>query len=417
MSTKINPSDYYQDYTKKMVDRVFKKFIEFNSEGSNLYKERFARLLELKNKNPFFTGKEYQKLLYGDKFEEMWIKKNQNIKTPYKQEYWINKGYTKEESIRMISEYKRNKSTTLENFISKHGETIGNKLFEDFKQKSKQTVDKFKSKYGENGEEKWKEYKLSKNSCSFDWALKKCSGDIEKAKKLYSSRIESIKIDRDKKIAELGGEDRYNDYIKNLNDRKRIDFNHYLRKNNGDYLKATNEYTEILKKRRVKFGSASKISLLYFLPIRNYLNERGIRNFIEIEESKHFFLYDKVNSRSYCYDFCIMDKNHKAIIEFNGIKWHPRLEKYTIDEYKKISVYLKNEETINKNHHYDLEKRKIAEDNGFSYLVLWDEDSPEENVNRIEDFLGENNIKYKYNENDKNKIIKKAKPRKTNLGS
>ena len=417
MPTKINLSDYYQKYPKKIVDRIFKKFNELNSEESNMYNERFDKILELKNKNPYLSGREYHRLLYGDKFEEIWNNKNKNIITPYKQEYWLNKGYSRKESIEMISNYKKNKSTSLDNFILKYGEIEGNKLFEDFKEKSKQTLDKFKSKYGDKAEEKWKEYKLSKNSCSFDWALKKCLGDIEKAKELYLSRIESIKIDKDKKIEELGGEDQYNDYIKNLNDKKRIDFNHYLRKNNGDYLKATNEYTEILKKRRVKFGSASKISLLYFLPIRNYLNESKIRNFIEIEESKHFFLYDKVNSRSYCYDFSIMDKNYKAIIEFNGIKWHPRLEKYKIEEYKKISVYLKDEETIRRHYFYDLEKKKIAEDNGFSYLILWDDDTPEENINKIENFLNKNNINYKYDENDKNKIIKKTKPRKTNLGS
>ena len=218
MPTKINLSDYYQKYPKKIVDRIFKKFIELNSEESNMYNERFDKILELKNKNPYLSGREYHRLLYGDKFEEIWNNKNKNIITPYKQEYWLNKGYSRKESIEMISNYKKNKSTSLDNFILKYGEIEGNKLFEDFKEKSKQTLDKFKSKYGDKAEEKWKEYKLSKNSCSFDWALKKCLGDIEKAKELYLSRIESIKIDKDKKIEELGGEDQYNDYIKNLND-------------------------------------------------------------------------------------------------------------------------------------------------------------------------------------------------------
>ena len=98
--------------------------------------------------------------------------------------------------------------------------------------------------------------------------------------------------------------------------------------------------------------------MLYFLPIVEYLNQKKIRNFVEIEESKHFFLYDKINSRSYCYDFCIMDLETKAIIEFNGIKWHPRLDKYSINEYKGISVYLKTDKKIREAHEYDMEKKK-----------------------------------------------------------
>ena len=417
MQTKINPSSYYCRYPSKMVDTIFSKFDLLNSSESNSYFERFEKLLELKTLNPYSSGIEYHKLLYGDNFEEMWNEKNSKIVTPYKEDYWMRMGYTMEESTNMVKKYKKDKSTTLDNFIIKYGKDEGYKLFDSFKEKSKQTLDKFKIRYGDSCIDRWNNYKLTKNSCSFDWALRKCNGDIEKAKILYSDRIESTKIDKDKKIIELGGEEQYNDYIKDLNERKKINFNYYLKKNNGDYLLATNEYTEILKSRRVKFGSASKISLLYFLPIVEYLNQKKIRNFVEIEESKHFFLYDKINSRSYCYDFCIMDFETKAIIEFNGIKWHPRLDKYSIDEYKGISVYLKTDKKIREAHEYDMEKKRIAKDNGFSYLVIWDSDPADVNINLIEEFLNKNKIKYKYNENDKNKIIKKARPRKTNVGS
>ncbi len=417
MQTKINPSSYYCRYPSKMVDTIFSKFDLLNSSESNSYFERFEKLLELKTLNPYSSGIEYHKLLYGDNFEEMWNEKNSKIVTPYKEDYWMRMGYTMEESTNMVKKYKKDKSTTLDNFIIKYGKDEGYKLFDSFKEKSKQTLDKFKIRYGDSGIDRWNNYKLTKNSCSFDWALRKCNGDIEKAKILYSDRIESTKIDKDKKIIELGGEEQYNDYIKDLNERKKINFNYYLKKNNGDYLLATNEYTEILKSRRVKFGSASKISLLYFLPIVEYLNQKKIRNFVEIEESKHFFLYDKINSRSYCYDFCIMDFETKAIIEFNGIKWHPRLDKYSIDEYKGISVYLKTDKKIREAHEYDMGKKRIAKDNGFSYLVIWDSDPADVNINLIEEFLNKNKIKYKYNENDKNKIIKKARPRKTNVGS
>jgi hypothetical protein len=416
MSTKIE--SFYTKYPKKMVDSIFSKYSEINTGEEPDYWERFYLLLTLKEKNPYCSGKEYFSLLYGDKFDDFWKEKNKKIITPYQVEYWKNSGYTEEEAIENIKEYKKKKATTIEKFIDSYGGEEGKKRYISFCEKSKHTKEKWMNKYGEKWEEEWEKYIRSKDSTSFKWALEKCNGDIDLAKKLFDERIESVKIDKEKKIKELGGLEEYKKYISKINKSKGRNFVDYLKKNGGDYKESVREYTEVLKKRRVKFGSASKISLYYFIPIYNHLikfPENKI--FLEIEESSPFFLYDKQNSRSYCYDFCLMNTDTKLIIEFNGIKWHPRLDQYSIDDYKKISCFLKSDKKILEKYNYDRERERIALDNGFSYLEIWDADDPEENIRKIESFFLKNKIKFNYEEDHKNKINQKTRPRKINMGS
>jgi hypothetical protein len=409
---------FYTRYPKKMVDSIFLKYSQINTERTPDYWDRLSFLLLLKEKNPYSSGKEYFSLLYGDKFDNFWEEKNKKIITPYQVEYWKNSGYTQEEATEKIKEYKKKKATTLENFIDSYGEEEGKKKYFYFCENSKHTKEKWMNKYGEKWKEEWEKYIKSKDSTSFKWALEKCNGDIDSAKKLFDKRIESVKIDEEKKIKELGGVEEYKKYISKINASKGRNFWDYLRKNGGDYKESVREYTEVLKKRRVKFGSASKVSLYYFIPIYNHLIKFPENKvFLEIEEGSPFFLYDKQNSRSYCYDFCLMNPDTKLIIEFNGIKWHPKLDQYSIDDYKKISCYLKSDEKILEKYNYDRERKRIALDNGFDYLEIWDIDLPAENIGKIESFFLKNKIKFNYEENDKNKINQKTKPRKINLGS
>jgi hypothetical protein len=418
METSDDLNFYYSEYSKKMVDSVFKKFSDINSINDPDYWDRFSSILSLKKKNPYTSGKDYFSLLYGDRFKCFWKEKNMKIVTPYKIKYWTNRGFSKDEAVNKIEDYKAKKATNLNNFILAYGEDEGRKKYLHFGVKSKQSSEKWKKKYGDNWEFEWEKYLKSKDSTSFQWALQKCKGDIEKAKLLYENRLESVKINREEKIKELGGISEYEEYMEKINFKKGLRFDDFLRKNGGNYQDAVNEYTLVLKKRRVKFGSASKSSLLYFMSIYNHFSaDPENRVFLEIEESSPFFLYDKQHSRSYCYDFCLFNKFAKLIIEFNGIKWHPNLDVYSIDEYKKISVFLKKNEEILEKYHYDRAKERIALDNGFSYLEIWDTDQPEINIQKIEDFFEKNKINYKYETDDKNKINQKGRPRKINLGS
>lgn len=416
MLSDIDLKKLYNKYNKKIVDTLYNKYLSVNELTYSNFYERFTKLLEMKINNPYCSGKEYFKILYGDRFEWFWNTQRKKPLTPYDIKYWNNKGFSHTESEEKINNYKSSKATSLSNFIKKHGEELGNKKYSEYVEKSKHTEEKYKEKYGDDYKDKWNEYKKSKDSMSFEWSLYKCDGDIDKANILYNTRKESVKLELKKKTKELGSAKKALEFIKKVNESKKNGFEYYLRKNDGLYIDAINEYTEVLKLRRVNFGDASKVSLFYFTPIFKYLNSIGIKNYLEIPESKPFFLYDKTNSRSYCYDFCILH-DEKLIIEFNGIKWHPRLDKYTIEETSKILIYDKTPERINNKHEYDRQKEKLAKDKGYKYLILWDNDPTEYNIEIIEKFLNSNKINFKYDENDKNQIYKKVKPRKINLGS
>ena len=349
---------------------------------------RFEKFIIYKKQNPcVVNSKEYFKLLYGDSWEFNF--NNRKRSSVYDVLYWIKKGFTESEAINKIKEYKSNKATTLINFIKKYGEIEGREKYNDFVNKSKHTKEKFIIKYGNSGLDKWKEYKKTKDSNSYSWALTKCDGDIEKANELLIRRKKTVRINLDFALKKFNNDIKLaNEWLYIVNKKKAIDFNWALRKTNT-YNEAVNLYTELLDKRKVKFGNASYESSKYFDDLYFKYKDLYRVNYGKFD-SNEMFLYDKVNSKSYCYDFSILDK--KIIIEFNGIKFHPRLEKYTIKETIDIMPFIKDELSVIQTDNYQKNKWKLAEDLGYKILLIWSDDSQEYNTNKINEFLKQNKI-------------------------
>ena len=96
-----------------------------------------------------------------------------------------------------------------------------------------------------------------------------------------------------------------------------------------------------------------------------------------------FSLYDITLNCHYFYDFCYKNK----IIEFNGDFWHMNPNLFESTDINKITKRTA-EEIWNK----DEEKRKVAEDNGFDVLYIWESDfvdNPDECVEKCIEFLKE----------------------------
>lgn len=117
MSAIINPKEFYDVYSKKLVDSCFNRYSHINDPDSEYYRERFIKLLELKKSNPFSSGSKYFKILYGSKYETDYKKNKKTPSTPYLISYWKKRGFSDEESVEKIREYKSKKATNLENFI------------------------------------------------------------------------------------------------------------------------------------------------------------------------------------------------------------------------------------------------------------------------------------------------------------
>lgn len=81
-----------------------------------------------------------------------------SISLSYEPLYWsLRKNISMEEAKKIVNEYKKNKSTSKEGFISRHGEDVGIKMYEKFQQTSaySSSDEWFINKCGEN----WKENK------------------------------------------------------------------------------------------------------------------------------------------------------------------------------------------------------------------------------------------------------------------
>jgi very-short-patch-repair endonuclease len=284
--------------------------------------------------------------------------------TPYKVKYWVNKGFSEDEALKEIKNYKDKKATSKNNFIKRYGKSEGIKKFEKFQETSKHTLNKFKKKYGEKvGKVKWDEYLKTKDSNSYQWALKK-TGNVEKANDLIKLRRDSVKTTIEKLIKKLGCEDL-----------------------------AIKEYIRIAKSKTTKIGRASLESLKIFNDSYEYLLSIGYNSDdikIGVKNNHELTLYSKKFKRVYLYDFAI--KSKKVIIEYNGERWHPNYKKYSIEWLNENWKHIKSKKPAE--YFIKREKEKItnAEEHGYKVLVLWSSDGIEENKNKVNNFLKINKV-------------------------
>lgn len=409
---------------------------------------RLLRYIQYRQTNPFSSNNEIGlKLMYGDeKGLELFTQQQNKFVKYYSVEYYMGLGYSEEESLIKIQEYKNNKSTKLSNFIKKYGEIEGVVKYKEYVNKSKNTIDTFKERYGDDWEEKWLNY-TKKDSSSYDWALKKANGDINEANKIFNDKLKKTTITLEYLVEKYGiGEGtikweeikrlkdsssleffikKYGDYntaiIKyeesnRLKDSSSLDFFinkygeigyekylekckksdccsfDYFYKKYGDEKIAIEEYKKEQVKRKVKILKASKTSLEIFQSLYDFLiSENIISNndvFLGIDGSKEYFL--KNDEFLFFYDFTILSK--KIIIEFNGKAWHPNWEKYGMFEC--INVFNNNNVDAELAVKKDLNKIKLAKENGFDVLLLWEEDGVDINKEKVYNYLLEKGIRY-----------------------
>lgn len=104
----------------------------------------------------------------------------------YEPEYWMYRtNVSYDDALLMVSKHKRTKSTSKENFILRHGEEKGLKMFEKFQKTSaySSSDEWFQNTYGENWEEK-KAYEMRRKSkrCIEYWIYRGYDTEIAKLK-------------------------------------------------------------------------------------------------------------------------------------------------------------------------------------------------------------------------------------------
>lgn len=210
--------------------------------------------------------------------------KKPSISLSYEPIYWsLRKNITLDESEKIVSEYKKNKSTSKDGFIKRHGQLKGTQMYEDFQKSSaySSSDEWFIKKYGENWRE-CKEYDFRKNSkrCLEYWTYHGYTIDDAKIK-VCEHQILNSGVNR-KFYEERGYTDDQIDVIfKKINNKKKNNVRNinYLKEKYPDtwkeiYLEVSKKY----RKRMEELGIWISVSIVddfkkYRSLVNRYTNE------------------------------------------------------------------------------------------------------------------------------------------------
>jgi len=135
--------------------------------------------------------------------------------------------------------------------------------------------------------------------------------------------------------------------------------------------KTPDEIADINRRKMVNFTNASKQSIRVFTKTLNLLDEHGIEYYVGCGDSKEYFLND--NGVVYFYDLTIPELH--LIIEFNGVKWHPR--ENDLD----WTPLFENSDDRQSVLLHDKKKIEVALKNGFDIRILWSDVDEFDNSN------------------------------------
>jgi hypothetical protein len=338
--------------------------------------------LKIKNKLININSDEYFKLAYGDNWHV--IKKQQNIKrpSPYDPNYIsIRDNISLEEAKEFIKKYKKDKATSKDGFIKRHGEKIGLEKFEKFQETSKVIAEKY-------SEDDWNRISLlrkTNNKRYKEYYINKGYSEVEAIKLSSEFQINNSGLFKQFYINNGYSDKEINDIFQEINKKKdSSSLNFFMRKYKTNCLE---KYSENVSKKIVHFGKASKKSLVYFDKLYQILLEKNINDkdiYFGSENKKEYFLRN--NKAVYMYDFTI--KSLKIILEYHGEAFHPNKNKLNETEWN-IWQHPYTKKPANEVYKKDQHKKQIAIDNGFTYIELWSFDTEEENWNKINNMLGE----------------------------
>lgn len=375
-------------------------------------------------------------------------------KSPYDINYIsIRENISIEEAIKYVDNYKRNKSTSLDGFIHRHGEEIGRQKFEKFQKTSVVNEENLKIKYGDKkGKKKWKkvhnsrihsskwrmeywidngytaeqaiekikEFQKNNSGVSFQFLESKYGKElaIEKYKEINKKKDGTSFDYFSKKYGSL--EEATIEYEKNCKLKDSGSFDYCMKKTNGNKKKAELLYNTMADTRDTtslryfikKYGDTDIARSEYIkrndLWLKTNKNPKQgskeankfFSNIIKlIPEKLHkslfvgMFPYSELMMRDIeknkCYFYDFSIR--KIIIEYHGVAFHPNKNKMTLKEWG-IWKCVRNNMSADEKYLYDNTKKKFAIDNGYLFLEIWSDDLVSTNIRKVVDFLTLNNI-------------------------
>ena len=97
--------------------------------------------------------------------------------------------------------------------------------------------------------------------------------------------------------------------------------------------------------------------------------------------NRELFLKDLVENKCYSYDLCLNE--HKVIIEYQGIAYHPK----TPDD-KNFRLFFKDMNSVESLYQKDLLKKKLAESYGYKIFYIWSDNVDADLESCIKEIMG-----------------------------
>jgi hypothetical protein len=397
----------------------------------------FAKEYYCERYSPFFSD---------EIVEAIWLKNKEAILKKRGSAYDVDnimqkRGISREAAEQLVATRKQNTAGTLARFIKKYGEEEGTTRYYAFCEKSAHSLDTFVAKYGDTqGKIKYEEYLKSKSS-SLDMQILRYG--VEKGTKAYtkqnaqrgysntlagqitkygeveghrrynnanSKRRNTLRVFIEKYGEEIGTQkhiesrlkrsanasnlhrliDKYGEFEGSIRHYKRSSvFRHLLTMYDSnkalslykDYLQSHNLPKECVSLHKSPFwrmskrSSVSKTANKLFAIIGQLLS-------CEVKygtKSQELSIFDEKNLARYYYDAYIPKYN--LIIEFNGIAYHPKEKQFDwVNPFGKgyTDIWPKDEH-----------KKHLALNAGYNYLVLWSDQTLDENIKRVKEIVGQ----------------------------
>ena len=390
-------------------------------EPYNVFKDILCTYYDVKDNNEYinqlysyyinndFKGISTQVLYTYSKLFKSLFKYKQSDRNIISKGYWLNRGYSEEETSNIIAKLQSERSLSLQRAIDTYGEYEGIKKFNEYKEKRNNTLSekrKLDPMYGamysktinpETGKYYEGDALIEKRREFCKEAFYK--GSLKNAQNIREGKTKTVwqkeywinkgftEDEAMQKIYEIMPHNGIDYYIQKYGEELGIvKYNQRIEKyKNTMSSKSPEEMMQIIKKRAVKSHKVSKSSIKFFNELIKRLQAESIIFHKIYMNTNEYYIYDHERHTIYFYDFCIPDIN--VIIEFNGIKYHPY---YTINgselkEWKSLFYNISGEYQRDR----DLRKKEIAETNGFSYLVIWDIDEIETSLKKSIQFIKE----------------------------
>lgn len=237
----------------------------------------------------------------------------------------IFKGYSEDESRELCKNWKSKSAITLENMILKYGVDEGNKRWNSYREKQAltNTFEYKRDKYGWTREQ-FDEYNKSR-SVTLENLIKRHGeekGRLKWDKYCERQRYAGCQIEYFiEKYGEQEGIEKYN----LVNILKSHSYESFLIKNDGNEELATIEYNQYLKFRPNNGNSYSNIANELFDKLFDSI-KHIYKDIYYSNNINEWFVYDCNKKRVYYIDFFVKDTG--LAIEFHGDYWHANPIKY-----------------------------------------------------------------------------------------